>query len=982
MNKAVNLKLLLVAGLMILSFVTVAQNMPVNVMQMANSELQKRGLNEAEVRERLLKEGINVDNIRPTEYAMYQSRVTTILDEMEAEKKRSQSANTAVRPIGNTGGTNQPGTQFPSSSEQQYPSQSGVPSSWSNVQQPATQQSWNIVQKPGVETEPQTGTSQSRTATSPSRTGMQPRPVTTQKTPAQLKREAAARKAGLLPGDFDLLTDSLLQPKIDSSRWKTKIYGHDLFSNKTFSVITAAEATQVPDSYILGEGDVIHIAIFGASQTDIQQRIAPDGSIKPSASSRIFLKGLSLAQARNVIKESLARSYLFRDDQFAVSVVTARTVLVNVLGETKHTGGFYLSAVNSALNALNAAGGPTGIGTVRNIQQIRGNVRKTIDLYEFMNDPVVFYKMDLQNNDIIYVPSINNVVLIQGAVKRPMRYEMLEKENLADLIRYSGGLAMNANPDYVQIQRYTGGEERLFEWNLSEVMSGTVKVDLRDGDIVRILSVKQPVENFVEVAGSVHFPGKYDLQANVTLGNVLDKARMNTRARADLVFIERTLPDKTMEMVSVSLAEGSTGRSMRLEPKDKIRVMELADFGRSDTVYVSGEVNKPFNRTLSVNNRLTVNEAINFAGGLKLNVYPVAYIFRKNLDNPLKMNYIRIDLGKDGDTLLQPGDSLNIYDNRTYSTIGQLSISGAVKRPNIFTFDTSLTLKDLIINAGGFNVGAAYNRIEVFRVVLSHTEKTRLKMISLELDSAYNLVSPQAFNLQPYDHVVVRMTPDFTLGRTMEINGQVRYPGIYVLESKETTLSDVVEMAGGLLEDADPYGAQLFRTYRNRGNIIIQLNKAMRRGSQLIYNPILFEGDVLNINRMENTVTILSEGTRIAQYLPDPETEDSMKVVIYQGRKSADWYVRNFAGGFQKNVDRNSVSVIYANNQMQSTKSFLFFRKYPRVQPGSIITMKLDAEKIEKEAKPKEKGNFEQTLSTSLSTLMSTLSIILILRQL
>ena len=62
---------------------------------------------------------------------------------------------------------------------------------------------------------------------------------------------------------------------------------------------------------------------------------------------------------------------------------------------------------------------------------------------------------------------------------------------------------------------------------------------------------------------------------------------------------------------------------------------------------------------------MTVAQAIEYANGLKQSVFPVAYIFRKDLTNPLKMQYIRIDLEKDGETLLQPGDQLNIYDNTT-----------------------------------------------------------------------------------------------------------------------------------------------------------------------------------------------------------------------------------------------------------------------------------------------------------------------------
>lgn len=887
--------LLIITCLTLVSILSVAQTVPANVTQMANAELQKRGLKESEVRERLLKEGIDPDNINPAEYAAYQEKVTAILDEMEAEKKKT-STKPEIKPL-----------------------------------------------EPTIKTLPKK----------------------TDKKPV-----------------IKLKTDSIKPEKKDSIRFSAKIYGHELFDNNTFEVVDKPDVTQVTDSYILGEGDEIHIAIFGASQTDIQQRIAADGSIKPTEASRIFLKGLTLAQARSVIKESLSRSYLFRDDQFAVTVSTTRTVLVNVLGETKKTGGFYLSAINSALNALNAAGGPSENGSVRSIQIVRGKTKKIVDLYEFMNDPVVGYNMDIQNNDIIYVPVIKNVVLIEGGVKRPMRYEMLDNESITDLIRFSGGLAMNANPEYVQIQRYSGGEEKLFEWNLAEVLSGKVKVSLKDGDIVRIMSIKQPIENFVEVTGSVNFPGKFDLKTNFTLGRVLAKAKFTTRARTDMVFIERTAADNTIEMLSVDLTDNTEGENFLLKPKDKVRVMALADFSFQDTVFVRGAVKKPYKKLLSVNNRFTVDEAINFAGGTNLTVYPVAYIFRRNLDNPKKMNYIRVDLKKEGSTLLQPGDSLNVYDNRTFTNIGDLKISGAVKRPGAFTFDQTMSLKDLIINAGGLNIGAAYNRLEVFRVVLSQTEKTSLKMISLQIDSLYNLISPQGFELQPYDHVVVRMTPDFTLGRTVEINGQVRYPGIYVLESKETTLYDVIKMAGGLLEDADPYGAQLFRTYKYRGNITVQLKKAMSKNSQVKHNPILFEGDVLNINRMENTVTILSEGTRIAQYAVDPENADSLKNVIYQGRKSAAWYVRNFAGGFQKNVDRNSVSVTYPNNQMQSTKSILFFKKYPPVEPGSTITMMMDDEKMQEELKPKEKVDWEGIISKGLSTLMSSLSIILLLRQL
>ena len=69
-----------------------------SMMAMAQAELQKRGLSETEVRTRLLEEGIDVDNISPTEYVNYQDRVLAILDKMQAEKS-SADANAAATGI-------------------------------------------------------------------------------------------------------------------------------------------------------------------------------------------------------------------------------------------------------------------------------------------------------------------------------------------------------------------------------------------------------------------------------------------------------------------------------------------------------------------------------------------------------------------------------------------------------------------------------------------------------------------------------------------------------------------------------------------------------------------------------------------------------------------------------------------------------------------------------------------------------------------
>lgn len=860
------------------------------MMSMAQAELQKRGLNETEVRTRLLSEGIDVDNISPADYAGYQDRVLAILDQMQAEKASKVA-----------------------------------PAAAAGAEEAAAVTSGEVAQTTSGE---------------------------------------AAAEAALQENMGTVATGN--------------IYGHSLFTNKSLDVFRTTDGAQAPDTYVLGEGDEVHISIFGSSQTEIHQRIGADGSIQPAGSSKIFLKGMTLAQAREAVQKKLASHYSFRPDQIAVTISTARTMTVSIYGEVGVAGGFTVSALNTAFNALAAAGGPTEIGSVRNIQLSRGGKTSTLDLYKYMNGTGMG-SFDLQNGDIMFVPVAQKLVSIEGSVIRPMRYEMVDGETVRDLIDYAGGLKYNVYPEYLQVERMENGEKRYIEYNLNSVMNGTQRVDLANGDIVRVREASKPIENYVAIEGAVFYGGNYDLETSSSLKALIDKAQLKYTAKTDFAFVERTRPDETVEFLTVPFPGENGNPDFQLQGRDKVRITEQADYRDVDTIEVRGQVRDPFTRTFGLNDRMTVTQAIEYAGGLKPSVFPVAYISRKDLTNPSKMEYISISLDKDGDTQLQPGDKLEIYDNTTFTNVGEVRVSGAVKSPFGTTYDASLSVHDMLTMAGGFEVGAAYDRVEVFRVNIDDRDEVKLDLITLKVDEDYNTL--EDFQLQPYDHIVVRMTPNFTMGRTVEVSGRVKYPGQYVLEDNRTQLWEIIEMAGGLLDDADPY-ARLFRTYNNRGNIGLDLREVKSSKGKVKSDPILMDGDVINIVRLENTVLIRETGTRMAQYVPE-EYSATQKLMIYQGKHSAKWYVKHYAGGFQKLADKNSVTVTFPNNQTESTKRHLgFIRKYPTVEPGGVITMRFDEDKRERLETPKEKINWGQTLNSSVSTLTSVFSLIILVDRL
>lgn len=971
-----------------------------NMLAMARTELAKRGLEETEVRARLMEEGIDVDNIPPTEYANYQGRVMEILNRMQAEK---QAAAAAPAQAAQTAQTAQAATGEQTAAVAETPNEF----------------------------------------------------------PQTTAGEAAAEVA---------LEEALEQSNVSTTDGDD-IYGHSLFTGTSMDVFRTTDGAQAPDTYILGEGDEVHISIFGSSQTEIHQRIGADGSIQPAGSSKIFLKGMTLAQGRQAITTKLAQHYSFRKDQIAVTITTARTVMVNIYGEVGVQGGFTISALNNAFNALAAAGGPTAMGSIRNIQRSRAGKTERLDLYKFMTGAGGKVQFDIQNNDVLFVPVVSKIVRIEGAVRRPMRYEMVDGESLKDLIGYAGGLRDDANPNFIQIERRENGELKYLEFDLAKIVSGAVKAELASGDIVRIKASDRPMENYVSINGDVYYGGNYDFEKNSSLLALIQRAEPRYTAMKDYVFVERTNDDKTVEVLTVPFPGENGNPDFQLKERDAVRVLQMAQFqdmgsisvqgevrspftrqfglndsmtlrqaieyadgasytARKDYVFVertrpdqtvevltvpfpsegtpefqlqsrdvvtvlalstyrdtdnisvSGQVRSPFTRAFSLNDRMTVAQAIEYAGGLRPTVYPVAYIFRKDVTNPTKREYIAVNIESEGDTLLQPGDELRVYDNTTYTNIGELRVSGAVKNTVNITFDPSVDVHDLLTMAGGFTVGAAYDKVQVFRMNISKKDEVHFDTIVLEVDENYYPLD-KSFQLQPYDHIVVRMTPNFTQGRTVEINGRVKYPGVYVIEDSKTQLSQILKLAGGLLDDASPY-CSLFRTFNGRGQIGIDLKDVKRaRINKNWDDPILMDGDVINIVRAENVVVIREIGTRMAQYVPD-EFVSSQKTLIFHGSHNAKWYIDNYAGGLVKTADKNSITVTLPNYQTKGTKRFLGIRSYPTVEPGSTITVAIDPEKRAKAEEPKEKSkvDWDQVLSRTMASITSIASFILLIERL
>ena len=149
-----------------------------------------------------------------------------------------------------------------------------------------------------------------------------------------------------------------------------------------------------------------------------------------------------------------------------------------------------------------------------------GKVRE-LDVYEFVANPESQFRFFLNNNDIIHIPVAKRVVTIEGAIRRPFKYELKPNENLNQLIKYAGGLPPNAYTKLIQVKRFDSGNQKLIDVNLDKLLETNSDFPLKPGDEISIRQIEAGVENYVEIKGPVELPGKYALATTPKISDLI-----------------------------------------------------------------------------------------------------------------------------------------------------------------------------------------------------------------------------------------------------------------------------------------------------------------------------------------------------------------------------------------------------------------------------------------------------------------------------
>ncbi len=293
-------------------------------------------------------------------------------------------------------------------------------------------------------------------------------------------------------------------------------YGFKVFS-KMQSTLMPINEPNSDSSYILDFGDTLQLQLVGQKSSITSIPIKRDGSINIPEVGKLFLSGLSLDKAVDLIKSKIRTSFI--GVEAYVTLINIRDIQIIVAGNVFNPGPYTLNGNANIFHALSISGGPSSDGSFRSIDLIRDNeVIESIDLYDTFIYAKSSFKTRLRSGDLIFINPSQNIVTISGAIKRPGSYELLQNEPLSKIIEFSNGINSRADKNSISLERILEGEITLLPiktlQSLETIMS-------KDNDK---LFLREYLFRSVEIKGAVKTPGKYLMNEGDGILDIVNKA--------------------------------------------------------------------------------------------------------------------------------------------------------------------------------------------------------------------------------------------------------------------------------------------------------------------------------------------------------------------------------------------------------------------------------------------------------------------------
>jgi protein involved in polysaccharide export with SLBB domain len=536
------------------------------------------------------------------------------------------------------------------------------------------------------------------------------------------------------------------------------LFGYDFFNNSKIS-FTPSINIAVPKNYQIGPGDEIMIDLWGASEITYKATVNNRGSIKINGIGFIYINGFTLENASKKIISKLKNKHAgitasnssYNKINTNITVSKIRTVQVNIIGEVKVPGTYALNSLSTVLNALYVAGGPTKMGTFREVKLVRSDkVVATLDIYSYLLAGTQKGNLKLQDQDVLLVGAYKNLVSVEGAVKRVGIYELKEGQTLSDLVSYFGGFTPKAYTNLMVLERLNGTQKEVKEVALEDAENFL----MRAGDKLVVQEILETYENKVSIEGEVYRPGNFELLDNMSLKDLLEKAAgITPDAFLSRGLLVRTEREANKENISFSVAAILNGETtIALQARDQIRIFNKKELRQERTISISGAVNTP--KTIDFIEKLQIEDLIALSGGLQEGADPEVISVSRRLKDGSFTTLSKVFAVSSEKNLainngepfyLAPYDIINVRYSKGYTAQKSVSVSGEVNYSGSYVLrKKNERISDLIDRAGGFTPFAYVKGAVLIRKIREKYSVDILKNISNNEGSEVDLSALQS----------------------------------------------------------------------------------------------------------------------------------------------------------------------------------------------------------------------------------------------
>lgn len=576
-------------------------------------------------------------------------------------------------------------------------------------------------------------------------------------------------------------------------------FGYELFSGVPNTFAPATDIP-IPADYVIGPGDNVRVQLFGNQNQTFTLLVSRDGTINFPKLGPIVTTGLRFDELQSMLEERVGREMI--GTTASISLGRLRSIRVFVLGDVSRPGSYTVSSLSTMTHALFLSGGVSNVGSLRHVELKRaGRLVQTLDLYKFLLAGDSSSDLRLQPGDVVFVPPVGARVTVEGEVKRPAIYEIKQERSLSDVLALAGGQMASSDKTYVEVERIAAGSERTV-LNFDAAKPADLRAAIQDGDVVRVRRVSRQISNEIKVTGYVKYPGTYPWSENRDLSTVLKQAGLKASDSDAEIYLpigllQRT--DKTSgvrEFIDFNLADYASDTPpslLPLEPNDLVIV-----FSRADIAYMSSfEVEAALNgsRVTATNNcsaLLELRQLVNSQRAARfLNVLSSESLVRTADSTRARLRCP--DIFKE-----VPGALPALLDRG-------VGVYGEVLRPGLYPVAKGASLPLVLQAAAGPTAESDPKNIEYVSyeetVANGRARYQKIDLTNTDLRS-YRISSGDTLNLRP-------IYLDQEVG-SIRLMGEVKFPGTYGVVRGET-LSQVLARAGGLTDNAYPYGAVFTR---------------------------------------------------------------------------------------------------------------------------------------------------------------------------